>query len=294
MFGSNAFVIRSGIPVVSAFCSRKRSPLSRWGVLANAARARNVAPGPHFPRRHAHGIGGTGQWPNRRWRWSNLEPMTGIELAYSAWEAISSAERPFYRGCSRALSADPNPEDTCVFGTFGTLSRPVRPWFGGVRGTHGVPPANSAGSGNPNPYPVHAHRCTPRTIVQPHRARTATVLAATEIAVEKWRGRNFPSTIYRWQSATLESHLSDGHQVDDGRAAWRRQSPIRSSTARLTNRRLTSRSVHTARRASWSPGDDQANRSSQLHSHERHERPGKPNRRPSTSTSLANASNATR
>ena len=139
LFGSNAFVIRSGIPVVSAFCSRKRSPLSRWGVLANAARARNVAPGPHFPRRHAHGIGGTGQWPNRRWRWSNLEPMTGIELAYSAWEAISSAERPFYRGCSRALPADPNPEDTCVFGTFGTLSRPVRPWFGGVRGTHGVP-----------------------------------------------------------------------------------------------------------------------------------------------------------
>jgi hypothetical protein len=53
-------VIRSGIPVVSAFCSRKRSPLSRWGVLANAARARNVAPGPHFPRRHAHGIGGYG------------------------------------------------------------------------------------------------------------------------------------------------------------------------------------------------------------------------------------------
>jgi len=69
------------------------------------------------------GSGGTGQWPNRRWRWSNLEPMTGIEPAYSAWEAISSAERPFYRGCSRALSADPNPEDTCVFGTFGTLSQ---------------------------------------------------------------------------------------------------------------------------------------------------------------------------
>jgi hypothetical protein len=60
LFGSNAFVIRSGIPVVSAFCSRKRSPLSRCGVLANAARARNVAPGPHFPRRHAHGIGGYG------------------------------------------------------------------------------------------------------------------------------------------------------------------------------------------------------------------------------------------
>jgi hypothetical protein len=60
LFGSNAFVIRSGIPVVSAFCGRKRSPLSRWGVLANAARARNVAPGPHFPRRHAHGIGGYG------------------------------------------------------------------------------------------------------------------------------------------------------------------------------------------------------------------------------------------
>jgi hypothetical protein len=57
---SNAFVIRSGIPVVSAFCGRKRSPLSRWGVLANAARARNVAPGADFPRRHAHGIGGYG------------------------------------------------------------------------------------------------------------------------------------------------------------------------------------------------------------------------------------------
>jgi hypothetical protein len=123
LFGSNAFVIRSGIPVVLAFCGRKRSPLSRWGVLANAARARSVAPGPHFPRRHAHGIGGTGQWPNRRWRWSNLEPMTGIEPAHSAWEAISSAERPFYRGYSRVLSADPNPEDTCVFATFGTLSQ---------------------------------------------------------------------------------------------------------------------------------------------------------------------------
>jgi len=24
-----------------------------------------------------------------------VEPMTGIEPAYSAWEAISSAERPF-------------------------------------------------------------------------------------------------------------------------------------------------------------------------------------------------------
>src|SRR5277367_1063561 len=207
-------------------------------------------PGPTF--RDGTRTGSGVQWPNRRWRWSNLEPMTGIEPVYSAWKAISSAERPLYRGCSRPLSADPNPEDTCVFGTFGTLSHfgagaAVVRWRSGyARG----PPANSAGSGNPNPYPVHAHRCTPRTILQPHRARTATVLAATEIAVEKWRGRNFPSTIYRWQSATLESHLSDGHQVDDGRAAWRRQSPIRSSTARLTNRRLTSRSVHTARRAS--------------------------------------------
>jgi hypothetical protein len=27
-----------------------------------------------------------------------VEPMTGIEPAYSAWEAISSAERPFYTG----------------------------------------------------------------------------------------------------------------------------------------------------------------------------------------------------
>lgn len=121
LFGSNAFVIRSGIPVVSAFCGRKRSPLSRWGVLANAARARNVAPGPHFPRRHAHGIGGPVAEPALALVESGADD--GIEPAYSAWEAISSAERPFYRGCSRALSADPNPEDTCVFGTFGTLSQ---------------------------------------------------------------------------------------------------------------------------------------------------------------------------
>jgi hypothetical protein len=25
--------------------------------------------------------------PARRWRWSDVEPMTGIEPAYSAWEA---------------------------------------------------------------------------------------------------------------------------------------------------------------------------------------------------------------
>jgi len=32
------------------------------------------------------------------WRWSEVEPMTAIEPAYSAWEAISSAERLFYTG----------------------------------------------------------------------------------------------------------------------------------------------------------------------------------------------------
>ena len=45
----------------------------------------------------------------------------------------------------------------------------------------------------------------------------------------------------------------------------------------------TSRSVHTVRRASWFPGDDQANRSSRLHSHERHAGRGS-HSRPSTST----------
>jgi hypothetical protein len=49
--------------------------------------------------------------------------MTGIEPVYSAWEAISRAERPFYTGWSRALSANPNTEDTCVYGSFGTRSR---------------------------------------------------------------------------------------------------------------------------------------------------------------------------
>jgi hypothetical protein len=49
--------------------------------------------------------------------------MTGIEPAYSAWEAISSAERPFYTGWSRALLANPNTKGTCVFGSFDTRSR---------------------------------------------------------------------------------------------------------------------------------------------------------------------------
>jgi hypothetical protein len=59
--------------------------------------------------------------------------MTGIEPAYSAWEAISRAERPSYTGWSRALSANPNTEAFTVRLAHGSV--PVRVWFGSVRGT---------------------------------------------------------------------------------------------------------------------------------------------------------------
>jgi hypothetical protein len=42
-----------------------------------------------------------------------VEPMTGIEPAYSAWEAISRVERAFYSGWSEALPANSNSGYTC-------------------------------------------------------------------------------------------------------------------------------------------------------------------------------------
>jgi hypothetical protein len=38
----------------------------------------------------------------------DVEPMTGIEPAYSAWEAISRPERAFYTGWSMGLSVGSN------------------------------------------------------------------------------------------------------------------------------------------------------------------------------------------
>jgi hypothetical protein len=37
-----------------------------------------------------------------------VEPMTGIEPAYSAWEAISASERAFYCAWSEVVPASAN------------------------------------------------------------------------------------------------------------------------------------------------------------------------------------------
>ncbi len=54
-----------------------------------------------------------------------VEPMTGIEPAYSAWEADSRFEQKFCAARSEALAANSNSGDKCGFGTSGT-----RIWFG--------------------------------------------------------------------------------------------------------------------------------------------------------------------
>ena len=63
--------------------------------------------------------------------------MTGIEPAYSAWEAISSAERPFYLGWSRVVMATQMPRTNAflVCSEHAHGSVPMRLWFGWV----GVP-----------------------------------------------------------------------------------------------------------------------------------------------------------
>ena len=83
--------------------------------------------------------------------------MTGIEPAYSAWEAISSAERLFESAWSgrRQRTQMPTAPAFSVRSTLAHGSAPVRLWFGSVRGTHGVPRANSTGRGNPDPHPRH-------------------------------------------------------------------------------------------------------------------------------------------
>jgi len=61
-----------------------------------------------------------------------VEPMTGIEPAYSAWEAFSRPERLFQNARSAYLSANSNTNCACGFGPvgvrlrYGSSSRRVR------------------------------------------------------------------------------------------------------------------------------------------------------------------------
>jgi len=86
-----------------------------------------------------------------------LEPMTGIEPAYSAWEAISSPERAFYTGWSSGLVVNSNAKGTGGFGPvsvrlqYGSGPSAVRSRRGPKRGTACAHRANRSSS--PQRYP---------------------------------------------------------------------------------------------------------------------------------------------
>ena len=101
---------------------------------------------------------------------SDVEPMTVIEPAYSAWEAISSAERLFESACSgrRQRTQMPTAPAFSVRSAHAHGPVPVQLWFGSVRGTRGVPGVNSAGRGNPNPYPGNGDRSITNAVSSPN------------------------------------------------------------------------------------------------------------------------------
>jgi|ERR1700691_47753 hypothetical protein len=84
--------------------------------------------------------------------------MTGIEPAYSAWEAIFWSRMVFEKACSgrRQRTQMPTAPAFSVRSAHAHGSVPVRLWFGSVWGTHGVSRAHPARRGNPNPYPAMA------------------------------------------------------------------------------------------------------------------------------------------
>ena len=71
----------------------------------------------------------------------SVEPMTGIEPAYSAWEAVSMPNTGSQNACSEAISANSKTTFTCVLGAFSARLRygagmsGVRAWSRDESGT---------------------------------------------------------------------------------------------------------------------------------------------------------------
>jgi len=92
--------------------------------------------------------------------------MTGIEPAYSAWEAISRPERPFYTGWSSGLLANSNTKGTCGFGPVGTRL-PYGSGSGAVRSR----PGYGRGTARPFGEPLRLARIGPSSVLESVQCR---------------------------------------------------------------------------------------------------------------------------
>ena len=108
---------------------------------------------------------------------SQVEPMTGIEPAYSAWEATSSAERRFEIAWSerRQRTQIPILPALSVRSAHAHASVPVRLWFGSVRGTHGYPASIRPGAATLTP--TRQWRQVHQFIIDVNAKRAAPVFA---------------------------------------------------------------------------------------------------------------------